>query len=106
MILAALLLAQASPTPPNVQPAETTFTQRCAGCHGEDGKGKTGFGVEMKAPDFTSEGWQKGINDAQILRVITEGKRKTGMMAFGERLSQAEIASLVPYLRAFGRPRK
>jgi cytochrome c oxidase cbb3-type subunit 3 len=96
MILAALLLAQAA----------TTFAQRCSGCHGEDGKGKTGFGMEMKAPDFTSEGWQKSIDDAQILRVITEGKKKTSMMAFGERLSQAEIASLVPYLRAFGRTSK
>jgi mono/diheme cytochrome c family protein len=115
MIAVALLLAQASlPSPApiapqavqEVTPAEVTFSQRCIGCHGADGRGQTGLGRELKVPDFTSEAWQKSISDEQMLRVITEGKKGKSMMAFGNKISPAEIASLVPYLRAFGRTQK
>jgi mono/diheme cytochrome c family protein len=109
MILAILLAAQAqlpSPVPVpahNVDPPEVTFSHRCSVCHGQDGRGKTPHGITAKAPDFTTEAWQKHITDEQIIQTITNGKPGTRMNAFGGYLSPAEIASLVPYLRAFGR---
>jgi cytochrome c6 len=113
-----LLLAQASCSPPapiqpqarqaqaDVPPAALTFSQRCSGCHGPDGRGQTGLGRELKVPDFTSEAWQKSLTDQQILRTITEGKKGKSMAAFRNKLKPAEIASLVPYLRALGRSQK
>lgn len=110
IILAILIAAQAqlpSPVPVKpqkpVDPPELTYSHRCAICHGPDGRGKTPHGIESKAQDFTTEAWQKSITDEQILRTITNGKDGTRMRAFGGYLSPAEIASLVPYLRAFGR---
>jgi mono/diheme cytochrome c family protein len=114
----ALILAQtacSSPAPippqgghgaPDVPPAALTFSQRCSQCHGADGRGQTGFGREMKVPDFTTEAWQKSITDEQILHTITYGKKGKSMAAFRTKLKPAEIASLVPYLRAFGRTQK
>jgi mono/diheme cytochrome c family protein len=108
-LLAVLLIAQArlpSPAPlqrQKVDPPELTFTRRCITCHGEDGRGKTSHGVTMHAPDFTSDAWQNSITDEGIIEAIWNGRRGTSMAAWGRRLSPAEIASLVPYLRAFGR---
>jgi len=110
IILALRIAAQAqlpSPVPvkpqKQVDPPELTYSHRCAVCHGPDGRGQTPHGIESKAQDFTTEAWQKSITDEQILRTITNGKEGTRMRAFGGYLSPAEIASLVPYLRAFGR---
>ena len=112
MIALWVLLAQAglpSPAPlppPNAAAGEAVFAKACTQCHGPDGKGRTAFGRDYHVPDFTSEAWQKGISDAQIVRVITDGKREKGMIPFGDRLRKEEIAALVPYLRAFGRAQK
>ena len=113
LILAQTACSSPAPVPPpggpgaaDVPPAALTFSQRCSQCHGKDGRGQTGFGREMKVPDFTSEARQKSISDEQILHTITYGKKGKSMAAFGTKLKPAEIASLVPYLRAFGRTQK
>jgi mono/diheme cytochrome c family protein len=110
VILAILLIAQAqlpSPAPVAAQkvvdPPELTYSHRCSVCHGADGRGKTPHGIVAKAPDFTTDAWQKHITDDEIIDTIKNGKRGSRMAAFGGYLSPAEIASLVPYLRAFGR---
>jgi mono/diheme cytochrome c family protein len=113
LLLAQIACSSPAPVPPragqvaaDVPPAALTFSQRCSQCHGADGRGQTGFGREMKVPDFTSEAWQASITDEQILHTITYGKKGKSMAAFGRKLKPAEIASLVPYLRALGRSQK
>jgi mono/diheme cytochrome c family protein len=73
-------------------PSET-FKQYCAKCHGEDGKGQTAKGKQLKARDFTDAEWQADQKDSELIEHVTEGK--DDMPPFGKKLSQEQIASLV-----------
>ena len=85
--------------------AEELFVQRCARCHGRDGRGATKLGEMVKAPDFTDEGWwEGGVSDERLRASIAGGKGE--MPAFGRKLSRSEIASLAAYVRAFAPERR
>lgn len=79
--------------------AKRVFEQRCAKCHGPDGRGQTALGMKLKAPNFTDSGWQKDISDERMRESITEGS--DDMPPFGGKLSKQEIASLVAHIRGF-----
>src|SRR5580704_2198339 len=59
-----------------VHPANSTipgaelFAQRCAGCHGTDGRGIASVGT----PNFTNPGLQSKLTDEQISSTIHNGK--------------------------------
>ena len=105
--LAFVLLAQAtmpSPAPvTGVRTPEEIFEQRCAKCHGSDGKAQTKKGRELKAKDFTKLKFQQHTTDKEIIDAITNGLRKKKMPAFKNKLSPEEIQALVPFVRAFGK---
>lgn len=75
------------------------FVQRCARCHGRDGRGATKLGEIVKAPDFTDAGWWEGVSDARLRTSIAKGKGE--MPDFGKKLTRAEIAALAAHVRAF-----
>lgn len=67
------------------------FGQRCAGCHGGDGSG--GIGPRLAAGRVVAD-----FPDPQDqIALVTTGRG--GMPAFGERLSDDEIAAVVDYTR-------
>jgi cytochrome c6 len=72
------------------------YTDKCALCHGEDGKGQT-----KGSPDFTNAEWQKKESDEEFIKMIKNGKKP--MPAFGDKLSDEQIKSLVQYVRAFAK---
>jgi len=78
------------------------FLQKCAKCHGEDGKAQTPKGKKMKARDFTDADFQEHKTDAQIVDAITNGTEHD-MPPFGKVLSVDQIQSLVPDVRGFAR---
>ena len=83
--------------------AKTLFNEKCARCHGADGRGETVVGEMLSVPDFTDEDWwKKEARDERFIESITEGKNE--MPAFGKKLSRSEIKSLVAYVRRFGKP--
>lgn len=65
------------------------YTERCASCHGADGKGKIG-------PDLTRKEYKYGKSAAQIRESIAAG-RPGGMPAFGD-LSPEKIGAVTEYL--------
>jgi cbb3-type cytochrome c oxidase subunit III len=71
--------------------------QNCAMCHGADGKGF----VAIKTPDFTDPKWQASVKDKEIAEVIKNGKKGTPMPAFGGKLKEEDIQTLVRYIRSF-----
>jgi cbb3-type cytochrome c oxidase subunit III len=109
LILTLLLCAwQARPAPQKQAVAEdkesaqtpALFKERCARCHGEDGRGQTVIGNMVGAPDFTAEGWWGGEkNERRFIRSITEGKDE--MPAFGKKLTRSEIKALAAYVKTF-----
>ena len=69
--------------------------QKCATCHGADGKGKV-----KGTPNFTDAAWQKKETDADLTEDIKLGKPPK-MPAFGAKLSDAEIKAVIAYIRTF-----
>ena len=75
------------------------FKQKCSMCHGEDGKGYPA----LKTPDFTDPKVQASITDDEMTEVIKNGKKGTAMPAFGEKLSDDQIKSLIAFIRSLGK---
>lgn len=70
------------------------FVERCAKCHGEDGRAQTPKGLKMKAQDFTDPEFQKVQTDDKLVDAVTNGTEKD-MPPFGKVLSAEEIEKLV-----------
>lgn len=113
-VTAAVLSACALAVPVAAQPAKDPKADRlwrakCAGCHGEDGKGQTEQGQKMGIRDVTSAAWQKEFTDAQIQQAIVDGlKRDKGgkkqeMEPYKDKLRPEQVTLLVAHLRALGK---
>jgi cytochrome c6 len=74
----------------------TLFKQKCAVCHGADGSGNTSMGKQLKIRDLGSADVQKQT-DAELTAIITNGKG--AMPAYKGKLTDAQIKSLVDYIR-------
>jgi len=78
--------------------AAEIYEKSCASCHGNDGQAK-GLKAKLKhARNLTDPDWQGKVTDERIFNSIANGKGK--MPAFGKKLSNDEINSLVTYVRA------
>jgi len=91
-----------------VNKGKDLFVQFCAHCHGLSGDGD-GFNAEFldKEPaELSHKKFQAKKTNHQIFRTIQKGGmgvRKSHLMpVFGNTLSEAEIWSLVAYIRSFG----
>ncbi len=77
--------------------AAELFSRHCAKCHGKDGRAR---GLKAKATgtrNLTDPEWQERVSDERIFNSINNGKGR--MPAFGKKLSEAEVDSLVQYVR-------
>ncbi|HEX8889227.1 MAG TPA: cytochrome c [Pyrinomonadaceae bacterium] len=91
-----------SVSPEQLAQAKTTFSERCARCHGADGRGQTVLGGMLGVPNFTDEKWWKEEkSDKRLINSVTEGKEE--MPAFGKKLSKQEITALVFFVRHFNK---
>lgn len=77
--------------------AGSVYGQKCAECHGQDGRSRTFRGKHSHARDLTDAQWQDQVSDERIYNSIANGKGK--MPGFHKKLSEAEINSLVTYVR-------
>ncbi len=77
--------------------AATLYKKDCASCHGKDGQAKSLRGKFLDAQNLTDSTWQTKVSDEHIFNVISNGRKK--MPAFGKKLSEEEINSLVAYVR-------
>jgi cytochrome c6 len=80
--------------------APDTYKAKCASCHGPDGAGATAIGKAMKVRDLRSAEVQKQ-SDTDLQKVISDGKGK--MPAYKDKLSVADISSLVAYIRGLAK---
>lgn len=84
---------------------ERLWKSKCGSCHGNDGKGQTKKGKEMKVSDMTAADWQKKETDADIKKAIEEGVKETKdgvkkeMDPFKDELKPDQIEALVAYVR-------
>lgn len=85
--------------------------ERCAKCHGQGGKGDgaglKNLDVDVKPVDWTSKAGMAKWTDQEINRIIREGGKAVGkskvMPAYRGKLSEADIANLVTYIRSLAK---
>jgi cbb3-type cytochrome c oxidase subunit III len=77
--------------------AAQLFSQNCVKCHGKDGRSKGLKAKTMGARNLTDAEWQDRVSDERIFNSINNGKGH--MPGFGKKLSEAQIDSLVQYVR-------
>ena len=86
--------------------AQDTYRAYCASCHGVDGDGAgiAAGRIDPAPRSFRNPAWMAGQTDAKLAAAVREGRSGTAMPPFGAILSDAEIARLVEYIRAFSGP--
>ncbi len=88
--------AEPSPTqPPEEDPAalgEPIYADNCAVCHGQAGQGVPGAYPALAGSTFVT-----AEDPVPLTQVLLDGRR--GMPSFGNRLSDAEIAAVISYIR-------
>jgi cytochrome c553 len=95
--------------PSPAEEAHTTFSQICAACHGQDGKGD-GPGAAQLTPkprNYTDKAWQASVTDAQITNTILMGGAAVGKSPSMPAQPQLKdkpqvVAELVRIVRSYG----
>ena len=91
--------AQTSPAA-LVASGEKIYRMYCVGCHQPDGRGMP---VPGGAANFVDDKTRLAKPDADLLKIIIDGKEGTGMPPFGAVLSALQQKSVLAYIRsAFG----
>lgn len=87
---------------PQTTDGATIFRLTCSVCHGEKGDARS-FAAEQLNPkprNFTDPLVARTLTREQMLEAVRHGRPESAMAAFGEQLSEAQIASVVDYVRA------
>jgi cytochrome c6 len=92
-VLAILLIAPIALATPD---GAALYKAKCATCHAADGSGQTTMGKNLKLRDLRSAEVQKQT-DKELYAWTADGKGK--MPAYKSKLNEAEINSLVAYMR-------
>ncbi|TAE80037.1 MAG: cytochrome C [Bacteroidetes bacterium] len=82
-----VLLTDAS----RVQSGLTTYTAKCAVCHGDKGEGKVG-------PNLTDQYWLHGGDMRSVFSTIKYGVPSKGMVAWQNSLNGGQIQELASYI--------
>jgi len=101
-----------SNVPANAAPAQRIYIEKCAFCHGPDGRGNGTSAPSMipRPRDFTQGVFKykttpEGAppSDDDLISVVTNGLHASGMPYFRGILSEAEIRDVVAYLKGFSK---
>lgn len=88
---------------------QLTFKERCAGCHGDTGKGDGPVAAALDPrPANLADPSPESKDDASLFNVIKEGGpavgRSKGMPAWKAVLSDAEVMNVAAYVRSLSKP--
>lgn len=81
--------------------ARDLFEKHCASCHSKDGRAQTAIARQRNVRDLSESRLIEGVIVEQILEGTRNKANTFKMPPFKEKLSRAEIASLVPMVKAF-----
>ncbi len=98
VLLSAVALASMAAAA-DLERGKQIFAQKCAACHGPDGKGNAKMEemMKVKIPALAS-GVTK--SDAELLKILSDGKPP--MPPFGKSLNKEEMDSVLHYVKKLG----
>jgi len=83
------------------------YSDTCAQCHGDDGKGKTTKGKRLKIRDYSDPKVQDTVTDADAIKAVKEGIKRDNiivMKAYKDDYTDDEVKAVVAYFRTLKRP--
>jgi len=86
----------------SIEAGKKLYTESCADCHGEAGKGDgpaAPYAGDPPPSNLTDAEWKHGSTDGEIYTVIHDGVEGTGMKDFGKELKANDIWNLVNYVK-------
>jgi mono/diheme cytochrome c family protein len=99
VVLAAGLAGASTATAADLELGKKVFADKCASCHGADGKGNAKMEEKLKAKiSDLSAGISK--SDAEILQLLSEGKKP--MPSF-KKLSKKELQAVGDYAKSLAK---
>lgn len=103
LILLAAVLGFSAAISASAADAKALWSDNCAKCHGDTGKGDTKMGAKLGCKDFTDAKVQADMKDDAMAKAIKEGLKsdddRTLMKPF-DSLSDDDIKALVAYVRS------
>ncbi len=88
----------------SIAAGRVVYDKNCATCHGVTGLGDGRMGEELvpKPSNLVDADWKHGSSDGDIYTVIHNGAKRTGMKAYGRKLTTRQIWDVVNYVRSIG----
>ncbi|MGH9350056.1 MAG: c-type cytochrome [Vicinamibacterales bacterium] len=86
----------------SIEAGKKVYTELCADCHGETGKGDGPMAAYTGEPlpaSLADAEWKHGSTDGEIYTVIHDGIDGTGMKDFAKDLKPTDIWHVVNYIR-------
>ena len=77
------------------------FLDRCAGCHGQSGKGDGPTAKNLPGPpvgDLSDDKWKHGDQPEQVVAVIRQGVKNTQMPAWNGLISNESVRAVAAYV--------
>ncbi len=99
-LLGVVSMAVAAPGKGSPETGKKLYLESCRHCHGARGDGKGEMGAYLTPPpsDLTS-GKTQAKADAELRKVIMEGRAGTAMTGFGT-YNDEQVAALLAYIRS------
>lgn len=85
----------------NPEAGKKIYLESCQNCHGPTGKGDSDMAAYLSPPpaNLTAKGTQSKT-DAQLRKVILEGRPGTAMVGYAGAFEEAQLADLIAYIRS------
>lgn len=105
LVAAVVAAGQACAKSDDLHTEENNYGHYCSSCHGKDGKGTGGMGMDMpvRPTDHTDGQIMSTRTDEMLFKIISEGGEAAGfdagMPAYKKMLRKEEIQGLVKYIR-------
>ncbi len=112
VMLAVALTIQAAPAGAvDAEAGAKLAGERCAKCHGKsgkgDGEGLKKINADVIPMDWTNKALMSKLSNNELIKIIQQGGKAVGkskvMPAYQGKLSDAQIADLVAYIRSLAK---
>ncbi len=85
------------PTSVFAMDSKALYQRECAACHGADGSADTKLGRQLK-PLPARDLRPKILSRTEIIRIVAQGRKRTGMHGHAARLNREEINAVADYV--------
>jgi mono/diheme cytochrome c family protein len=90
--------------PPELELGRTIYERHCADCHGPEGRGDGKQAISLSPrPGNLISAQTSAKSDQDLLTIIANGRPRTAMTGWSERLSDEEQRAVLAYIRSLVR---